>query len=249
MATPNIPVVNAGELYVTGLRLTNDSTAPNTTVNIATGQARDSTNANDIVVSTATSCVITSSGAGGLDTGTVAANTFYAVYILGDSTGYNDPIGMFSLSATSPVLPGGYDMFRRVGYALTDGSSHILAFDQTGSGKDRPMVYRASIATDITNGSSATFAAVDVSDSIPKAGVMGIFKFTFTPTGANDEAALRSGNSATDEGQAVMNGVAAGVVTIGMLYCPVGSTLASGVDYKVTGASTAINVQGYVDEL
>lgn len=249
MPTPNQPIVNAGELYLTGLGLSNDATTPDEIVNIAIGQARDSTNVNDIVVSTAVSARNTVSGAGGLDTGTVAADTFYAVYVIADSTGYNSPTGLLSLSATAPVIPGGYDMFRRVGYVLTDATSDNLVFDQRGAGKDRAMYYRASIATDITAGSSATFAAVDVSDSIPLASTTGIFKLTFTPTGANDEAALRSGDSAIDEGQAVMNGVAAGVVTIGMLTCPVGTTLASGVDYKVTGASTAINVQGYIDQL
>ncbi len=249
MPTPNIPVVNAGELYLVGLRLANDATTPDEIVTIATGQARDSTNANDIVVSTAISANNTVAGAGGLDTGTVAASTFYAVYVLDDSTGYNSPTGLLSLSATAPVIPGGYDMYRRVGFVLTDATSDFLVFDQRGSGKDRPMYYRESIATDITAGSSATFAAVSVVASVPKASIMGIFKVTYTPTAANDEMALRSGDSGTDEGQAVMSGSVAGVVTIGMMTVPVGATLASGVDYKVTGSGVAINVQGYVDEL
>lgn len=248
-ATPLTPVVNAGLYYINGLNISNDSTTPDEIVNISAGSARDYLNINDIQVTSALSVDITNSGANGLDNGSVAADTFYAVHVIADSRGYQSVAGLLSTSATDPTLPAGYDMFRRVGYVLTDSSSDILIFDQRGSGAERHMVYRASIATDITSGSSATFAAVDVSGSIPKASVMGLFKVTFTPTGADDLCELRCGDSSTDNGQAVLSGSAAGVVKIGNLSCPVGATLASGVDYKVTGSAVAINVQGYIDEL
>ena len=252
MPTPNIPVVNAGELYITGLALSNDGTTPDEIVDIAIGQCRDSTNANDIVVDAVVSADNTVAGAGGLDTGTVAANTFYAVFVIGDSTGYNDPTGLLSLSATAPVIPGGYDMFRRVGYVLTDATSDFLVFDQRGAGKDRTMYYRASIATDVTAGTAATFAAgaVNVSASIPVASTTGIFKIVWTPTAPNDTLELRCGDSAVDEGQVITSGAVAAVVESVSLTCPVGATLASGVDYKaVDGTAIAINVHGYVDQL
>jgi len=236
--------------YLTGLKLANDSTTPDEIVTIATGKCRDSTDINDITVSSALSVDNTVSGVGGLDTGSVAASTFYAVHVIADSRGYKSTAGLLSLSGTAPTLPVGYDMFRRLGWVLTDGTSDNLPFDQRGNGSDKTMVYRQSIATDVTNGSAAAYAAVDVSGSIPQASVMGLFKVTFTPTGANDELHLRSGDSTVaGDSQAVANGSAAGVVKIDMLQCPVGATLASGVDYKVTGSATAINVQGYVDLL
>lgn len=279
---PMSPPVNAGSLYINGLQL---SWVSGTAISVAPGQARDARNINDVFspvspnppfdsydqfdlahgaidaallsVPQAISLSIASNGAGGLDTGTVAADSFYSVYLIGSSAGgdqasANDYVAtsaIFSLSAVQPELPAGYDMFRRIGYVLTSGASAILEFDQRGSGSDRYMFYRASIPTDITAGSSAVFAAVDVSDSIPKASIMGIFKCTFTPTGADDPLALRSGDSAVDEGQAVESGSAAGVVKICMMECPVGATLSSGVDYKVTGSAVAINVQGYIDQL
>lgn len=156
---------------------------------------------------------------------------------------------LISKSFTSPLLPYGFDQFRRIGAVKTDGSANFLAFDQRGNGVDRTMTYRAAIATDITNGSSATFAAVDVSGSIPVASCEGVFKCVFTPTAADDALALRCGDSSTDEGQAVASGDVAAVAVTTMLSCPVGATLASGIDYKVTGSAVAINTQGYVDEL
>jgi hypothetical protein len=252
MATPNVPIVNAGAYYINGLRLSNDATSATTLDEIvicSAGACRDSTNENDIIATASMSADITESGAGGLDTGTVATDTFYAVHVIGDSTLYNDPALMFSTSATAPSLPGGYDMFRRVGYVKTDGSSDILEFTQTGSGSDRIMTYAASIATDITNGSSATFAAVSLAASVPQASTEVLTKVTFTPTAADDPLELRSGDSSVDNGQAILSGSVAAVVTIGNLWVPSGATIASGIDYKVTGSAVAINVQGYVDQL
>ena len=157
---------------------------------------------------------------------------------------------MISASFTSPLLPFGYDMFRRIGAVLTDGSALFLAFDQDGSSADRTITYRASIATDVTAGSSSSYAAVDVSGSVPVASVKGLFKVTFTPTAGDDPIELRSGDSAAaGDSQAVLSGSVAAVVKIGMLSCPIGATLASGIDYKVTGSAVAVNVQGYIDVL
>jgi len=286
---PLVPVVNKGLSYMNGLQMT---WTDGDTLTIAQGQCRNSTNVNDIILArpplnngTAVTTPFTVStaivGAGGLDQGTMANNTFYAVYVISSSENSwidlppselqslsvppftsPDPTAavtqsayyiqanvLISTSFTNPLLPYGFDQFRRIGAVLTDGSANFLAFDQRGNGVDRTMTYRASIATDITAGSSATFAAVDVSASIPVAGIEGIFKCLFTPTAADDQLALRCGESATDEGQAVASGSVGAVVTAAMLYCPVGLTLASGIDYKVTGSAVAINTQGYVDEL
>ena len=242
---PNDPIVNDRVKYINGLNL---SWTDADNIVVAAGSCSNSSNVNDIVLSSAVTIVRTASGVLGLDTGSYANNTLYYVYVIGDSTGYNATSALYSASASQPVLPYNYDMYLRVG-CVRSGTSSFLAFDQRGLDGARTMWYRASIASDITAGSSATFAAVDLTGLVPAINTDVIFKCTFTPTGANDELALRSGDSATDEGQAVVSGSAAGVVKVAMLTCPAISTVASGVDYKVTGASTAINVQGYVDQL
>lgn len=156
---------------------------------------------------------------------------------------------LFSTSLTNPLLPFGFDMFRRIGTVRTDGSANFLAFDQRGSGNERTITYRASLATDITAGASATFAAVDLTGLVPAIDSEVILKCHFTPTAADDELAVRCGDSATDEGQAVASGSVAAVVTGVMLSCPYSAVVLAGIDYKVTGSDTAINVQGYVDSL
>lgn len=244
----NVPIVNAGLKYVNGLQISNNATTPDEIVDIAAGAARDSSNVWDIVVDAALNVNIAVNGANGLDVGSVAADTLYAVFVIADSTKYLDPAGLLSASGT-PTLPRGYDVYRRVGWVLTDSSSDILVFDQWGEGQERHMYYRASIATDITAGASATFAAVDLSGSVPVSAKELIAKCTFTPTGADDPLELRNGDSAVDNGQAIESGSAAGVVKICNMRCPIGSAVASGVDYKVTGSAVAINVQGYVDVL
>lgn len=245
----NSPIVNARVKYCNGLNLS--WVSGGLTLGVAAGACSNSSNVNDIALDAAV--VLNSAVSGvvnGMDTGSLGNNTIYAVYAIADSTGYNAAGSLLSLASNSvPALPYNYDLYRRIGYVRTDGSAQFLAFDQRGDGLVRAMWYRASIATDITAGSSATFAAVDVSGSIPAGGKVGIFKVTFTPTGADDPCELRSGDSAVDDGQAVLSGSAAGVVKIGNLECPIGATLASGVDYKVTGSAVAVNVQGYYDVL
>lgn len=247
----NVPLKNTGLKYVNGLGLSNDGTTPDEIVVMAAGAARDSSNVNDIVLDDAVDIDITNNGANGLDAGTVANSTMYAVYVIGDSTKYLATAGLFSLASNStPTLPRGYDMYRRVGYVLTDGTADILKFDQRGMGQVREMWYRQSIATDITAGASAAYAAVDISGSVPAQATTVLFKCTFTPTGADDPVELRCGDSAVaGDSNAVISGSAAGVVKIGMAWCPCSATVASGVDYKVTGSATAINVQAYADQL
>ena len=77
-----------------------------------------------------------SSGANGLDTGVLATNTWYYIWVIGDSSGANPTEGILSLSpgapfgagaagtpsGISPVLPGGYDLFRRIGSCRTEGT-------------------------------------------------------------------------------------------------------------------------------
>lgn len=60
---------------------------------------------------------------GGLDTGTIAANTWYYVYIIKRvDTGVVDML--YSASPTAPTMPANYTLKRLIGAVKTDGSSH-----------------------------------------------------------------------------------------------------------------------------
>jgi hypothetical protein len=68
---------------------------------------------------------------GGMDTGSVAANTWYHVWLILNPTG-NVADLLFSLSATAPTLPAGYTKKRRIGSIKTNASSQITPFSQYG---------------------------------------------------------------------------------------------------------------------
>lgn len=124
----------SGALY--GLILSNAGGALTTAVNIAVGDARDSTNAANITLVAPTTKRldqpwVAGSGNGGRDSGGVGPNqTWHTFVIMNPITGAVD--GLFSQSANAPVLPPGYTLFRRVGSILTDGASLIRQFVQHG---------------------------------------------------------------------------------------------------------------------
>lgn len=68
---------------------------------------------------------------GSLDTGGIATNTWYHVWIIKRvDTGVVDILT--SLSATAPTMPTNYTLKRRIGAMKTDGSSQWKAFVQVG---------------------------------------------------------------------------------------------------------------------
>lgn len=258
------PIVNARQYYINGLKL---AYLTGTTMSVSAGKCSNSSNVNDISVglpqnvaatqtgtepvpagSGAVTINTAANGAGGLDIGSMANNTFYAVYAIGDSYGENDGSALISANLSQPLLPSGYDMYFRIGFIKSDGSAAILPFRQDGCGLDRWMWYDAPIATGITNGSSATYAAVDCSASLPAATpTMVNFYCVFTPTGTNDKLVLVPGTSTSTLGYATLSGTGAGVT--GNLVCPTDAPVTDAIDYKVTGSATAISVAAYLDQL
>src|SRR5690606_6094222 len=69
--------------------------------------------------------VLTATGAQGLDTGTIAANTSYYIWLLKGESGVT---AVASASATNPIPPTGYeDHKRRIGSFMTDSSANVLS--------------------------------------------------------------------------------------------------------------------------
>jgi len=105
------------------------------TFGIAAGTASDSTSVLLLSLASAftktTSNFVAGTGNGALDTGSIANTTWYHVFIIGAAGVASDIL--FSLSPTSPTLPAGYTLFRRIGSMLTDGSAHWVAFHQVGN--------------------------------------------------------------------------------------------------------------------
>jgi uncharacterized protein (DUF1919 family) len=96
------------------------------------------------------------SGAGGLDTGTEAANTTYFIWLIGKSDG--TIAGLFSTSATAPTMPSGYTYRKLVGFVRNDGGSNFLGFYQ----RDRILKYDARGQVTVFNGLGVPTSATNL---------------------------------------------------------------------------------------
>lgn len=248
------PIVNQPALYINGLLLSNDATTPNTKLDVAPGICRDSNDVIDINlgnylglsgIGTANSSTVINfgvNGANGLDTGSIAASTFYYIYVIADSSEKNGPAAMASLSATAPTMPFGYDSLRVIGVCLTDGSSHILKYYTSGSGSQKYFQWDAPIAVTVTDsGTSASYSAMNLSTGVPASKYgRAYIKYKWT-NNAPADALNFTPSGATGDYETVL-GIAAGVAqedSFSILPLTVSSV--PKVSYK-TSAGTLNNV-------
>jgi len=115
------------------------------------------------------------SGANGLDTGALAASTWYSMWVI-----YNPATatvaGLISLSSTAPTLPSGYTYKARVGWIRTDetANKYPLGFTQVG----RRVQYQVASGSNLTglpimasgtagSLSTPTWVAIGVSNFVP----------------------------------------------------------------------------------
>ncbi len=166
--------------HITGLVLSTGSTADDD-INISTGEAKDSTSAEDITLGTALGKSLgpssmqwtvggtTGTPLGGLDgtessAGTPDASTIYYVYLIKRSdTGVVDACFSENAPATGPSIdatpiPTAYDFYRCIGYVLTDGSADIIETTQQGDGREVTIWQKArlSVASGLSSTSYAT---------------------------------------------------------------------------------------------
>ena len=120
--------------HLHGLTLANNGTDVTNDIDIAIGEARDSTNAVDMILSGALTKRLDAAWAvgtnqGGRDTGSIADNTWHVWLIKRVDTGVVDVL--FSLSATAPTMPTNYTYKRRIG-SIIRASAAITRFVQNG---------------------------------------------------------------------------------------------------------------------
>jgi hypothetical protein len=258
MANPQIqadPVYSIPFSYKQGLTLAWGS---NTTLTIAAGQCRDSSGNIDIPLGSAPLNGVTITapltlnaavvGAGGIDTGALAASKMYAVYMIADSH-YNLPIsGIITLATnSSPLLPSGYDSSRLIGYWPTNASSQFLLGYVSGNGATLLFTYDAPQATAITAGSATTYTAIDLTGLVPALdNIPVLVQATITPSVAGQTLKLQpagaTGDAVTIVGQVAM----IALTQTNIVDAKLASSLAK-IAYKVSaaGAAAAINVAGF----
>lgn len=140
-----------------------------TTMTIGAGQAADSASAAYITLASSinktTGAWAVGSGNGGLDTGTIANNTWYYFYaIRRPDTGVVDVI--CSTNATSPTLPTNYTQFRYIGAGLTNGSAQWTQFVQDGDTFDW-----FSSVLDVSSNNPGTSAVTRALTVPPRSGI------------------------------------------------------------------------------
>jgi hypothetical protein len=170
-ATDNF--VNYQPTFAQGATLTLDSI---TTITVNPGIVKDFTGVYNIVNSVFLNLNITSSGANGLDTGSVGANQIYSIYLIADSTNVNPVASLASLSVTNvpTTLPSGYDIYRRIGWWQTLNDNSLAIFFQSGIYNARKYYYQGPRSaagsggfTFLSGGSATVSTPVGISTYIP----------------------------------------------------------------------------------
>jgi hypothetical protein len=255
MPTPNEVYKQYGQqpfYYVNGLKISNDATTPNSIINVSLGSIIDSSATYQLVSSSSLSSSLAVSGLGGLDTGTVAASSVYAVYLVADPITLQANSIMFSLSLTGPLMPFGYSAYALLGYVATDSSSHILkGYWSDGDTARRVFIFDAPQATAVTAGAATTYTGVALTKWLPaQSNVLAWINVSFVPAAASRVLDMQAGLAAGD--QIIITGQVASVVVTAQvqLVAQLVSSVPT-VNYKVSNADSnvAVNVAGYTFDL
>lgn len=255
-------------LYIWGLQLSVATPTAGTVICVAPGAARDSNNAIDMVVGLQNYAGIDNpaqlfqgyqpglfinsavNGANGLDQGSIAASTQYAVYLIGDSRQYNNTAAVLSLTSnTGPLLPSGYDSYRLIGFWATNSSSKFVYSDNKPQNIAGLQTYFNSPAVSVLSGGTATsFTAIDLTANaaIPTTTLQNIIVtllVTFTPAAAGDVVQFRPTGSTATGGLPTITGTTASIAQSQYIQviAGVGSSKPE-IDYKVTSGSDAVSV-------
>lgn len=175
-AIPASAIAPVGLGGVKGLVLSNNASTPNTKITISFSQAVLVSSVGTPFFTTVSPQVIdlTTTGAGGMDTGARPTSNWVYCYLISTGSGANTLATQNPPSTGGPGLPGGYSYFVYVGAMFCDGSQNLLRTKQLG----RDTQYTVTSATNTANlpamasgtvGSISvpTWVAVGVSPFVP----------------------------------------------------------------------------------
>ena len=155
--------------FISGLAWALDAGDTDHDIEFSAGAAADDTNS-DIMVSSGTitkkADAVWAEGddEGGLDTGTIAVDTWYHFFEIKNPTSGTVDF-LISTSLASPVMPTGYTLKRRVGALKTDGSGNFIPVTTYGSGTNRTIQLNTPVQE--VNTTSSTTAANITLSSVP----------------------------------------------------------------------------------
>lgn len=179
----------------------------------------------------------TTSGAGGLDTGTIAINTWYYLWVI--SSNFNVTL-LASLSSTAPTLPSGYTFMLRIGVFRVDGSSNVRRFWQS----QQDVFYSAGPAATNLSGSQGSsqhqaFVTASLSTVVPPNAKLWFPQTRMTiGTGSSATILLSELNS---QGYRVKNFTGTAITHI-TDWEPIPLPSAQSVDWQTDGTTYAVSV-------
>ena len=197
---------------------------------------------------------ITVAGAGGLDTGVEAADTWYAVYVIADTSGVNPVDALLSVSFITPTLPAGYDIFFRLGAVRNNAASDFLEFLQTNGERNRHHLWVNETLTTtqiLAGGSAVAFATVSAAAFVPPSSRRIRMTWEFDGNTAAADFALRVPGAGTTRAQSYFS-VFPGVTTpVRAPMQEVWLSTTQTLEYEVNSGASALDlfVNGSVDEL
>jgi hypothetical protein len=196
---------------------------------------------------------MTTSGAGGLDTGSVAASTWYYMYAITKDDGTKACIA--SLSSTSPLLPTDYTKWARIGAFFTDATVNRYPFSfiqynnkvryvtKAGSNVTTPRVLASGVAGTIS-ASVFTPVAVSIANFVPPTAIsidIGL--------GGTTSSQAMAAPSTEFSGWATTNPPPAGINVNSMPFTLVATIFLEtyGLFWGSNHAGNALNVYGWED--
>ena len=164
---PEISRTTLGRGYIDGFIMTNDTDTVND-ISVSVGACRDAADGENIETSAAIVKRIdanwaTGTGAGGFPSGlTLTADTWYHMFVIRSSLGVIDA-GFDTTSNGANLLTdaANFSEYRRIGSVLTNGSSGIINFVQTGN-----WFFWNAVQQDVSNTSQST-TEVEYTMSVP----------------------------------------------------------------------------------
>jgi hypothetical protein len=232
--------------YIDGLTLSNNATTPLTVLDIAAGTATsgdgsETIELGSILSKSVTAAWVAGSGNGSLDTGSVAPSTYYHVWLIKNPT-TNVVDVLTSTSATSPTMPSGYTLKRRIGAISINSSTQVVQFKQIGN-----TFLRSTTVTNSFTSSGST--AASVSGGVPP-GVQVDTLFRASATWTSAGAVLFSSLDVNDEAPTFPNtslAFPANGTTSGEFR--IRTNTSSSIRYRASASGITIGLQyvGWVD--
>jgi len=245
------PIYNLPIQYKQGGVITK---ASNTTLSVTSCLVRSSDDSFDINVgdyfgaASATTVNGAVNGLNGLDTGSLAASTVYAVYAIADQAGYNPAGFLLSTSLTAPLLPNGtfpsnYNVYSRIGWAITDSSTHFVLLRTSGSG--RAVTYTYDVPPQVLSaGNATTQTAVSLAGVVPPVdGIPVQMAANFLPGTAGQSGVICYSGGTIGSATNIIIGQVASIHIEEQMNLP--AALISGVpkvDYQVSNSAAALSL-------